>query len=364
MRKVLAGLIATLVAASIVGSATASPGLKIGFYDEALTLGYPDDYGYKVLKDLGAQVLRMNLYWYKVAKSKPANPTNPDDPAYDWSLYDTALDRASQRNISVLLSVVGSPGWANGGKGFQYAPNDLGTLKAFAQAAAQRYSGGAHPRVRYWIAWNEPNGPTFLRPQSENRGGTWVFTSPQTYAGICNAVVDGVNAAQASDLVACGALNPRGKTKPNGHRDSVAPVLFLQGMKAAGAHPEVIAHHPYSPSPRITPTQRINSLSTITLGNIDVLIKAVDKLWGKSMRLWVTEYGYQTDPPDKAFGVSWATQAKYMTQAFGIARKNPRIDMFLWFQLKDEPSVSGWQSGVIASDGTKKPSYAAFKKLR
>ncbi|MDX6425291.1 MAG: hypothetical protein QOD52_696 [Gaiellaceae bacterium] len=80
-------------------------------------------------------------------------------------------------------------------------------------------------------------------------------------------------------------------------------------------------------------------------------------------RIWITEYGYQTNPPDKLFGVSWAKQATYLTQAFAIARKNPRIDMMLWFLLKDEPIVANWQSGLLTATGQKKPAYNAFMKM-
>ena len=59
------------------------------------------------------------------------------------------------------------------------------------------------------------------------------------------------------------------------------------------------------------------------------------RLYGNK-RIWITEYGYQTNPPDRIFGVSLANQAKYLTQAYGIAKRNPRIDMFLWFLLRDE----------------------------
>ena len=51
-----------------------------------------------------------------------------------------------------------------------------------------------------------------------------------------------------------------------------------------------------------------------------------------------------------------------MTQAIAIARKNPRIDMFLWFLLKDESRAEGWQSGLMTANGAKKPSFAAFVK--
>ena len=44
-----------------------------------------------------------------------------------------------------------------------------------------------------------------------------------------------------------------------------------------------------------------------------------------------------------------------MKQAFAIARKNPRIQMMIWFLLKDEPVLGGWQSGLMTASGKLKP---------
>jgi hypothetical protein len=98
------------------------------------------------------------------------------------------------------------------------------------------------------------------------------------------------------------------------------------------------------------------------LGNIDVLIGELDRLYGRQMRVWVTEYGYQTNPTDRIFGVPWSKQAAYLAQAVSIVRANPRIDMFLWFLLRDEQRLSGWQSGLMTYDGKRKPSFAAFQR--
>jgi hypothetical protein len=358
VRKALAVVVVALASLLPASSLQASGNMPLGIYDEAYTLLTPDPTGFGVLADLGADVLRLNMYWNRIAKTRPGSAADPDDPAYDWSMYDRAVDLARENGIKLVFSIIATPGWANGGKGEDYAPTNLSDLEQFSTAAAKRY-----PYVNWWLAWSEPNAPNFLKPQSVKRGGRWVFTSPQIYAGICNAVVKGVNAGRASNIVGCGVTNPRGKTEPNGKRDAVSPILFLQDMKRFGAQPEVVAHHAYPWTPFIKPGQKVKSKSAVTLGNINVLISTVNRLWGRGKPIWITEYGYQTDPPDKSFGVSWKTQATYLKQAVAIARKNPRIQMFLWFLIKDEPNVAGWQSGLIAANGEHKPSYAAFQSV-
>ena len=37
--------------------------------------------------------------------------------------------------------------------------------------------------------------------------------------------------------------------------------------------------------------------------------------------------------------------------------------MMLWFMLQDEPVISGWQSGLMTTDHTRKPAFAAFENL-
>jgi hypothetical protein len=101
----------------------------------------------------------------------------------------------------------------------------------------------------------------------------------------------------------------------------------------------------------------------VGFGDIDRLIGVMTQLYGKK-QLWITEYGYQTNPPDTFYGVSWATQAAYLREAYRIARANPRIGLLTWFLLRDSPSLAAWQSGLITTRGVKKPSFAAFAALR
>jgi hypothetical protein len=245
-------------------------------------------------------------------------------------------------------------------------------LKYFSTAAAKRYSGSFKrdddvvlPAVRKWLAWNEPNNPIFLSPQwTKINKKRYTQTAAKLYVGICTAVWSGVHATGLKqEVVACGATDPRGNNSGTNRRPSISPLAFLAALKKFGLrHFDVYAHHPYYSRPAESPTTKPTAKTVVTLANIGDLTKLLTKLYGNK-KLWLTEYGYQTRPPDRAFGVSWAKQAKYLTQAYAIARRNPRITMMLWFLLRDEGRLGGWQSGFFTAAGKKKPAYNAFRRL-
>ena len=377
------GLLAAVLAAALLGatarSADGSRFLRIGIYDEAQTLYGPVPKTFAAFKQLHVQEVRLNLYWggkYGVAKRRPARATNPADRAYDWELYDRTVEYAAANGVHVLFSIYGTPSWANGGRGQNVAPTRSTDLRNFAFAAARRY-GGTYPAadgrilpaVREWLAWNEPNNPLFLKPQFKKTAKGWTIQSAVDYAKICNAVYNGVHATLVpSERVGCGVTSPRGNNNPNSARPSVSPLAFLRAVKKAGLKTfDAWAHHPYYAGPSDQPTTKPVTAkgapaTAVTLGNISDLIREVTRLYGNK-RIWITEYGYQTNPPDRLFGVSYAKQAAYLKQAFAIARKNKRIDMMLWFLLKDEPTLGGWQSGLMTFGGKRKPAYNAFMQM-
>jgi hypothetical protein len=353
--------------------------MRVGIMDEAQTLFGPTDTTFATFKQLHVQEVRLNLYWggpHGVATRRPAHATDPADPAYDWSLYDRTVRYGGQYGIHILFTIFGTPGWANGGRGMNVVPKNATDLRNFALAAAKRYGGtwpdgfgGQLPPVREWLAWNEPNNPLFLTPQYRKTATGWRIQSATDYAKICNAVYSGIHATLfRAERVGCGATAPRGNNGPQGFRPSVSPIAFLRAAKAAGLKTfDAWAHHPYYGEPTETPTTKPITrngarVTAVTLGNLGDLIKVVTQLYGNK-RIWITEYGYQTNPPDRVVGVTYAKQAAYLKQAFAIARKSPRIDMMLWFLLKDEPTLAGWQSGLITAGGKHKPAFNAFKAM-
>ena len=374
---VAAGVVAIVLAAASPSrparSAPSSSHLLLGFTDTAGAFYDEDGTIFPTLQELGARVIRVHLQWggaRGVAKRRPVAGADPADPAYDWRAYDRIVLAAAASDVQVLFTIFGTPAWANGGAPPTRAPRNPFRLEEFAYAAATRYGGTyvrtdgvALPAVRLWTAWNEPNLRIGLVPQWRRVAGRWVAQSAIDYAAICNAVADGVHAtALTGEKVACGVTAARGNNNPRGLKPSVSPIAFLRAMKSAGARGfDAYAHHPYYGSPSETPSTRPPGSGAITLGNIDRLEVELTRLYGRRLPIWITEYGYQTNPPDGVFGVSWARQAAYLRQAVRIARADPRIDMLLWFLVRDEDDVTRWQSGLVAADGTHKPSFAAFQ---
>jgi hypothetical protein len=361
-------------------TASGSDSLRVGIFDDGVVLYGEPDLVFPQLARTGAGLLRVNLWWagpgIRVSTSKPRRPADPNDRAYNWDTYDRTVRFAVVNGIEPVFSIIGTPPWANRARGWNVAPTNARDLRLFAAAAQKRYSGNFKnaegitlPRVSLWMAWNEPNNPVFLKPQYRRTGRSWTIQSGRDYAKICNAVVQGIKSVQRSSKVACGATGPRGNNNPNSSRPSVSPLPFLRAMKAGGARGfDAYAHHPYYQSPVETPSTkprpgpRGQAPTAVTLGNIDVLIRELTRLYGSRARVWITEYGYQTNPPDRIIGVTYAKQAKYLTQAVAIARRNPRIDMFLWFLLRDEPRLGGWQSGLTTVTAKRKPSFNAFRR--
>ena len=373
LRRVLAASAVVIVAAFAAAAATASPGLKGGITDSGGAYWHqPRDF-FPVLGELRTQLLRVHLNWggrLGVARRKPDEPTDPDDPAYDWRLYDRIVLDAAEQGVEVLFSVFGTPGWANGGQPPTSAPRNEERLREFAYAAATRYSGSYRradgrrlPAVRLWTAWNEPNLQIGLIPQWRRVGRIWVIQSALDYARICNAVVDGIRATLLRDRrVACGVTAARGNNNPLGRKPSVSPLAFMRATKKAGMRGfDAWAHHPYYGHPWETPSTPPPGLGAVTLGNIDLLARELTRLYGQK-RIWVTEYGYQTLPEDSVFGVTREQQAEYLREAYALARAHPRVDLLLWFLLRDEEHHARWQSGLIDASGVRKPAFAAFRE--
>jgi hypothetical protein len=153
-----------------------------------------------------------------------------------------------------------------------------------------------------------------------------------------------------------------GVTAPRAGSSGVAPVPWLRAMASAGAKLDAYAHHPYPGRPQgETPwSPKCANCQTIAMADLERLEAEVRRAFG-AKPIWLTEYGYQTNPPDIFLGVSPETQAKYVASAALRVYRAPAVDMLIFFMVRDDTQPGGWQSGLFTANGVVKPAYAAFR---
>ena len=328
---VLAALAALLI---LPARASASPYIRYGVQDDAWL-----EYGPGTLDDrldqlaaLGVDIVRVTVDW---------RVTEPRPGVYDWTRADRLLDGLHAQRIAPLVTLYGSPTWANGGRPESWAPISTTSFAAFARHVAERYS-----YVRMWTIWNEPNQRRWLRP-----------TTPATYVKkLLNPAYAAIHAVSPRSQVAGGVTAPRGST------GGVSPVDWIAGMAKAHARLDAYAHNPYPLRRGETPMSGgCDHCETITMATLPRLLRDVKRAFGTRTRIWLTEYGYQTNPPDRLLGVSYATQARYMSEAALCAYEAPRVDVLVHYLVEDEPDAARWQSGVYTASDKPKPALQAFR---
>jgi hypothetical protein len=347
LRSALVAGLAVIALVATAATASASSKAQYGVQDDAWlevgTTKWPAlEERLSTLDELGVDVVRYTLRWDHVAPSRPKKVADPDDPAYDWSSADALLAGLQAHGIDVLLTIWGTPPWANGGRKPNWAPKSPSAMALFATAAAKRY-----PWVHKWEIWNEPNQLGGLDPNSP---GLYVRR-------LLNPAVAALHAADPRNVVAGGATSPRAT------RTALSAVSFMSGMRRAGARFDVYSHHPY---PRWfgrgrpeTPLQTLPCTRWLTMASLQCLLRDVSRNFGPK-HVWLTEYAYKTDPPDRYRGVSPALQARYLAEAARRVYQAPRVDLLINFLIRDEPVVGRWSSGFFTAREVVKPSFFSF----
>ncbi len=331
-------------------------------------------------------------------------------PIRNWDRYDNLLKAAADRGIRVYFNVTGpGPTWAMTKPPARY--NSLrnqwkpkpAAFKQFVQAVGARYSGtyrdengsrGSLPRVRFWSLWNEPNQAGWLAPQWERRGGSIVPASPALYRKLHQFGYRGLLATghrSDTDIILMGETAPNGSDvrsakapmrpgfflrelaciQPNGTPYSGAAASARDCGDFAARGPLIAtgyAHHPYTKN--VPPTVTDPNPDTLTMANISGLGTLLDDLASKTsgaikagLPLFMTEFGFETNPPDPFSGVPLADQAKFNMIGEYQAWQNPRILSQAQFLLRDvapvkkhpKTSKAYWftyQSGLYGSTGS------------
>ena len=108
------------------------------------------------------------------------------------------------------------------------------------------------------------------------------------------------------------------------------------------------SHHPYTKGGSMAPTTGVRNADEITLNYIGRLERMLDAAGrygriARSLPIYDTEYGFQTNPPDKFFGVSLEKQATYINEADYMCWRDRRIRSVAQYNLIDDASTGRLQ---------------------
>jgi hypothetical protein len=370
----MAALVAAAIACGVV-PATASAKLELGITSVAIQNRSPALF-YGNVKALKMGIIRTQINWANIAKRKPAKPEDPNDKAYNWKQLDKlVMDGAAWATPAkgtVIYNVWGTPRWARKYQRnvlFVPVPNTT-YFRQFMRALAKRYNGafvptGAAvplPRITHWEIWNEPNNalglakPGGVRGKGTSAGATAYITILST---AYNAIHKQDPTGKPKAVVIGGAV---------GGRTGIDHVTFYNALKKGKAKLDAISVHPYSLLPTLGPSDGAPGKGYLNpfyrLGNFNRFISFVKSWKGSNFPIYVTEIGWQVKTGKNLLGVSTKLQALYFKQAVSKLKRYPQVKGMVWYMLRDETSVAGWQSGLLNKNNKKRQIWFEWSKLK
>lgn len=316
---------------------------------------------FPIYRDLGVRILQLRLTWANVAPERPANPTDPSDPAYRWPAeFDEAVRLGERHGIRLMLQVMSSPAWANGGRAPEWVP-DNAEYASFLVAASRRY-----PSIRHWMIWGEPNRAAVFQPMPDDSP-----VGPRRYATLLDAAYGTLKGLSPHNRVIGGMSLSFGEVMPGD---------YLRWMRLPNGKPpplDLWGHNPLSPRfPAFRQGPYPGEPRGRDFSELDAFNRELTRTYRgqypwfrrRGPRLWLSEFTIPSDGPNHIFPyfVRRGRQAEYVTAAYRIAHRTPFIAGLGWIGLLDEPvSVPDHGAiGLMTYEGEKKPAYRAYRRAR
>lgn len=265
----------------------------------------------------GLGVVRFDVSWQHMEPS-PGQLDGVDR-------LDRLMAEIAARRMRPIITVIETPGWANGNQGPFVPPTDPGTYARFVAGLAARYAAVTSVA---WEVWNEPNDARFWQPKPDAAAYTVLL---QRTAAAIRAAAPGATVLGGSILY--------------------GDAGFLSAMYAAGAKGSFdgLAVHPYAQDR--APLDVGDPYHSFA-GGLDRL-RAVMRANGQGdVPFWITEMGWTT-----ATGLVDAQRADYFREAVAFVAGHPDIEVFAAYAFGP-----GADSGyVIAPSGTGSASFDAYR---
>jgi hypothetical protein len=315
---------------------------------------------------LGVGIYEMHLNWRATAPTRPARASDPNDAAYAWPpSVDHAIAEADRYGIRVLLMIVATPNWANGGRASRWAPHRPADLAAFAKAAARRYRS-----VRHWMIWGEPTRrPNFMPLNPETPGKRLTpqeKRAPRHYARMLDASYRALKRVRRRNIVIGGNSYTTGDISP---RNWIREMRLPNGRRP---RMDMYGHNPFTyRRPDLRRSRTHPQFGYADFSDLDDLMRWLDRHGyrnsrGRPLRVFISEWTLPTDHVNHEFNF-WVThkvQARWLREALRIVRRHRRLCSLGWIALYDDPPRPGGDEvnrGLLDYRGRRKPAFYAYR---
>jgi hypothetical protein len=223
--------------------------------------------------------------------------------------------------------------------------------------------------------WNEANSPAYWPEQA----------GAPAYAALLGRCYDLLHARPAPSNVI---------TSTASRHDPAAFIFDLGAAYRSSLRQrplfDTFGHNPYPENSAEPPSALHDHSDLIAEGDYETLLNIITTAFAgtpqpvpgtRGVGIWYVEDGFQTVPPPEKRryyrgrendlhavpavaprGEDGAVdQATQLRDAILLAYCQPAVSGFFNFGLLDEDRLGGWQAGLLWRDGSRKPSYDAFK---
>jgi hypothetical protein len=354
--RLIAAAVSSVTALLLLGAAPSAHAAEVG-----LNVNTTDSRVLGNALATGPKYVRMFVAWEKLEPDHAGQyPSATDNPgaANDAAQFDSAIKQINAAGAQPIFVVVGAPPWANGaGPGNNLVPpSDPSTYASFF-ARFVRHTASVGTVAAYEV-WNEEDASEFWK------SGT---PGPAAYGPLLQATYAAAKPVAGNAAILVGPTTANNSSFING--------LYEMGLK--GSFDGVSVHTDTAcltngPDKfiRDNSTGPINQYSFLgyrTLRNVMLAHSDGEKA------IWMTELGWssasgpcQRKAGGGDAGVSEASQATFLTRAFGCLAHDPYVKMGAWFTYTDSTQYSIDEInhyGLVDVKGGAKPSLAAFKKV-
>jgi hypothetical protein len=270
--------------------------------------------------------------------------------------YDDIIGGLASRGIPSLVNLLSNPADytppISGGAGAQWVQ--------FAHDAAARYGpGGSYwsgpyqtqfgasapiKPVTAWQVGNEPSLPKY-----------WPTSTPaKDYATLLQITHDAIRGVDGGATIVLAGLPGAVVAKPYRGWTFLAKLYGIPGVKA---NFDVAAFHPYSRTLDGLPPQ------------MKKYRRVMKRHGDKRTKVWITEFGYGSDPRNGRLNFGLTGQARMLRKTFNLfldKHKRWKVRGVVWYDWRDPPTKNPdcsfcSSSGLLRSNFQPKPSFTAFK---